>query len=226
MKDPTHIAIIMDGNGRWAKKNLKKDIFGHTTGVKTLNPIINFCIRSNIKVLTLYALSLDNFNKRKKSEIKNIFNILHDYMNNNLSDFIKNKIFLNFIGELERIPRDTRNLISLVKKKTKLKNNSLVINIAFNYSSRLEILNACKIIKKKNEKISINNFSKYLYTSPYNDPDILIRTGCFQRLSDFLLWQNSYTEFFFLKKMWPDFKVSDLKKIIFKYKKIKRNFGS
>lgn len=216
----------MDGNGRWAKKNLKNEFFGHKAGVGTLNPIISFCLENNIRVLTLYALSVDNFKKRKKTEIKNIFNILADYMNKNLSNFIKKKIFLNFIGELDKLPRDTRNLISLVKKKTKLKNNSLVINIAFNYSSRLEILKACKKISIKNIKFNIKNFSKYLYTYPYGDPQILIRTGNYQRLSDFLLWQNSYTEFFFFKKLWPDFKVSDLKKTILKYKKIKRNFGS
>ena len=226
MRNPNHIAIIMDGNGRWAKKNYKNQFLGHSAGVKALNPIISFCIDKNIKVLTLYALSYDNFKKRNTTEIKNIFKILHDYLDKNLDKFVENKIYLNFVGELKKIPKETYKLITNVKKKTKLKNNSLIINIAFNYSSRLEILNAIKEMNKKKYKVNCKNLSKCLYTSPNNDPEILIRTGSHQRLSDFLLWQNSYTEMFFLKKLWPDFKTSDLKKIISNFKKIKRNFGT
>lgn len=226
MTSPNHIAIIMDGNGRWARRKYKNRISGHIEGVKTINPIINYCIKNKIKVLSLYALSYDNFKKRNKKEIVNIFKILKKYLSENLNNFIKKNIFLNFIGELNELPSSINYLLKNTIKETKNKKNSLIVNIAFNYSSKKEILNSIKNLKKKNIKLTSDNFSKFLYTHPFNDPEILIRTGSYQRLSDFFLWQNSYSEMFFLKKLWPEFSTTDLKKIILKYKKIKRNFGS
>jgi len=221
-----HVAIIMDGNGRWAKKNHKRKVSGHLEGVKIINNVISFSLKNNIKTLTLYALSYDNFRKRSSSEILNIFKILKKYLNEKLSYFQENNIHLNFIGELQKLPNDIKILLNFVSKKTKFKKNKLIINIAFNYSSKLEILNTFKILKKQKKKLNIQNFNNLLYTKGVSDPEILIRTGAYQRLSDFLLWQNSYTEMFFLKKLWPEFSSNDLKKIIKNYSKINRNFGS
>jgi len=221
-----HVAIIMDGNGRWATKNRKRKASGHLQGVKKINNVISFSLKNNIKILTLYALSYDNFRKRSGSEILNIFKILKKYLNEKLSYFQENNIHLNFIGELQKLPNDIKILLNFVSKKTKFKKNKLIINIAFNYSSKLEILNTFKILKKQKKKLNIQNFNNLLYTKGVSDPEILIRTGAYQRLSDFLLWQNSYTEMFFLKKLWPEFSSNDLKKIIKNYSKINRNFGS
>jgi len=226
MKNPNHIAIIMDGNGRWGQKKLGNKLAGYREGVKNLKPLINFFLKNKIKHLTIYALSYDNLKKRNTKEIENIFNILKDHLVKNLDFFKKNKIFLNFIGERHNLPRSIIKLIVKTSNETKLNNNKLFLNIAFNYSSKIEILNSVKKILLSKKKLSEKNVDYNLYTFKSKDPEIIIRTGAQKRLSDFLLWQSSYSEFFFLKKLWPDFKIQDLKIIIEKFKKIKRNFGS
>jgi undecaprenyl diphosphate synthase len=226
MKIPAHIAIIMDGNGRWGKKNKKSRIAGHYYGVKNIKPIIEYAINIKLRQLSLFALSYDNMQKRNKSEIKNIFFIMKKYLEENLNFFKENGIFLNFIGEKKKIPKQLLNLINLSSAETKSLQNKLQINIAFNYSSKYEMVSAIKNINLLKLKINKKNIENSLYTKNIKDPEILIRTGGYKRLSDFLLWQLSYTEFFFLKKLWPDFKIKDLEKIILKYNHIKRNFGS
>jgi undecaprenyl diphosphate synthase len=221
-----HIAIIMDGNGRWGLKKYKSRLTGHHKGVENVKPIINFFLKKKIKILTLYALSLDNFKKRDKSQIENIFKILKKYLLENLNDFKQNKIYLNFIGELNELPINLYKLLKYSNNQTRIKNYRLKINIAFNYSSKKEIINAAKSIKLRKLIFNEKNLEKFLYTETDNNPDIIIRTGGYSRLSDFLLWQASYSELFFVKKLWPDFRTSDLQKIIKNFYKINRNFGS
>ena len=225
MNKPNHIAIIMDGNGRWGKNNYNSRLRGHQDGIKNIKSILNYCLNEKIKNLTLYASSYDNLKKRNNKEIKNLYFLINKYLVENIYFFKKNKIKLKFIGE-KNIPKKTRSIINNSEKETNIIGKNLNLVIAFNYSSKKEILNAFKKTIKKKQIVTEKNLSKNLYTSKFADPDILIRTGGFHRLSDFLLWQLSYTEFFFLDKLWPDFKVIDLRKIIKKYSSIKRNFGS
>ncbi len=226
MRLPNHIAIIMDGNGRWGVKKYKNRILGHEHGIKNIKPIIKFLINKKIKNLTLYAFSKDNFLKRNRKEVKNLFLLLEKYLDENKDFFINNKINLNFIGERNGLPKKTRKIILKANKNFKQKKNNLLLNIAFNYSSKSEIINSCKEILKKNIKINQENLSKNLYTSSSQDPELIIRTGGYQRLSDFLLWQASYSEIYFVKKLWPDFKTRDLNIILKKFDRIKRNFGA
>lgn len=226
MKSPNHIAIIMDGNGRWGLKNFNNRLLGHEYGIKNVQSIVNYCLKIGLSHLTLFILSSDNLKKRNKKEIYNLFLLLEKYFNQNIKKFIKNKIKINFIGEKKKIPKKTITLIKKYENKTNLKNKKLTINLAFNYSSKKEIINSFKKMIKNKKKINEINFEKYLYTFKSGNPDFIIRTGGYNRLSDFLLWQSSYSEIFFLKKLWPDFNISDLKKIINKFKKTKRNYGS
>jgi len=225
MNLPNHIAIIMDGNGRWGKKKYNNRLLGHEKGIKNIKNIIQFCIKKKISHLTIYALSKDNLKKRKKSEINNIFDLLKNYLHKNIHYFKKYKININFIGEIQQLPSSIRKmLISSSDELNKFK-SKLILNVAINYSSKTEILNAVKILMKKKEKLSPLNIDKYLFTSSSGHPEIIIRTGGYKRLSDFLLWQAAYSELFFEKKLWPDFKVGDLQNILNKFIKIKRNFG-
>ena len=225
MKPPNHIAIIMDGNGRWGLKKHNSRLIGHEQGVDNIKSIIKFILAAKIKNLTLYALSYDNLQKRNKKEINNLFYIFDKYFHENNKFFYTNNIALNFIGEKKNIPKKINKIIVCNRNK-KLKKINLRLNIAFNYSAKKEIINSIKKILKKNKVINEINLSKNLYTNESGDPDILIRTGGYKRLSDFLLWQSSYTELFFVKKLWPDFKSNDLKLILSKYRNLKRNFGS
>ena len=227
MNSLSHVAIIMDGNGRWARKNRKTRNFGHLEGTKNIQPIIKYCLKNNIPYLTLFAFSYENW-KRPKKEIQYIFHILKKFINENLANLISNNVKVNFIGEKKKIDKITSKLISKVEKST-LKNDKLNIFIAFNYSSKLEIVNSVNKflkLKKNKKKLNFRDIENNLYTQNSPHPEILIRTGGYNRLSDFLLWQCSFSEIFFIKKNWPDFKVADLISIIKKYKKIKRNFGS
>lgn len=217
---PQHVAIIMDGNGRWGIKNRGSRILGHQSGVNKIQDILKFALKNKIKILTLYTFSINNW-RRKKNEIKNLFDLFKVFYQKNNKQFSKDKIYIKIIGENRFLPK---NIILIKKKinKFKITDFKIKVNIAFNYSSKFEMLNAFKKAKIKN----INSIEKKLYTYPDPYPEILIRTGNTHRLSDFLLWQCSYSEVFFLKKLWPDFKSSDFKKILKKYNKIKRNFGS
>ena len=226
MNLPNHIVIIMDGNGRWGLKNHKSRLVGHKFGINNIKNTINYCLKKKIKFLTLFALSSDNVKKRNKIELANLFSLLEVHLKKNIYFFKRNKIELNFFGESSNIPKNIKKLLSTYKNKTKLKKKKLILNIAFNYSSRQEIINSCKQIINNHKPINQKNISKYLYTNSIPDPEVLIRTGGYSRLSDFLLWQCSYTEIFFIKKFWPDFKSKDLDIVVKKFNKLKRNFGS
>ena len=218
-----HVAIIMDGNGRWGLKYKKSRNAGHKAGLKTVENIIKETIKNNIKYLTLYAFSTENW-KRPKSEITFLFNLLENFLENKIGFLHKQNIKLNIIGR-KKFSKKINKLLKNSEKKT-LKNSRLQVNLALNYGSKTELINAFKLLIKNKEKIIEKNINKYLYTREMPDPDILIRTGNTTRLSNFLLWQVSYSEIFFEKKLWPEFNSRDYNKILKKYKKIKRNFGN
>ena len=213
----------MDGNGRWGLKYKKSRNEGHRAGLITIEKIIKESIKNKIKFLTLYAFSTENW-KRPKNEITFLFKLLENFLQSKINEFHKQDIKLKIIGK-KNFSKKINNLLIFSEKKT-FKNKKLQINLALNYGSKSEIVNSLKLIKKNKEKISEKKIEKYLHTANIPDPDILIRTGNTKRLSNFLLWQIAYTEIFFEKKLWPAFNESDFRKIIKKYKNIKRNFGS
>ena len=219
-----HVAIIMDGNGRWGIKHKNSRNAGHRAGLNSVENIINECLKINIKYLTLYTFSTENW-KRPKKEINFLFNLLENFLTNKIDNLIKKNIKLKFIGEINKLPKKLRALIKKSEFKTS-KNLSLQVNVALNYGSKNEIVQSIKNIKKKRIIINKENIDKNLFTKNIIDPDILIRTGNTQRLSNFMLWQLAYTEIFFEKKLWPDFNISDFKKILNRFKIIKRNYGS
>jgi undecaprenyl diphosphate synthase len=223
MNPLNHVAIIMDGNGRWGIKHKNSRNEGHKEGLKAVEKIIKESIKQKIGFLTLYAFSTENW-KRPKKEITYLFNLLENFLIKKIDHLNKQKIRLKIIGT-KSFSIKLNKLLNLAEKKT-LKNKTLQINLALNYGSKSEILNALKIIKKNKNKINEKNLDKYLYTFGMPDPDLLIRTGNTKRLSNFLLWQLAYTEIFFEKKLWPEFNEKDYNKIISKYKLIKRNFGN
>ena len=223
MNPLNHVAIIMDGNGRWGLKNKNSRNEGHRAGLNTVEKIIKETINQKIKYLTLYAFSTENW-KRPKKEIKYLFNLLENFLLKRIEDLNKQNIKLNIIGA-KNFSKKLNKLLSLSEKKTS-KNKTLQINLALNYGSKSEIINALKKMNKSNDRINEINLSKNLQTNGTPDPEILIRTGNTKRLSNFLLWQLAYTEIFFEKKLWPDFSERDYIKIIKKFKKIKRNFGN
>ena len=218
-----HVAIIMDGNGRWGLKFKNSRNAGHKAGIKTVEKIIKGTIKNNIKFLTLYAFSTENW-KRPKKEINFLFNLLENFLINRIDDLHKQNIKLKIIG-IKNFSNKLNNLLSFSEKKTS-KNTKLQINLALNYGSKIELISGFKLLIKSKKKITQKNLSKHLYTKDIPDPDLLIRTGNTNRLSNFLLWQLAYSEIFFEKKLWPEFTVQDYNKIIRRYKKIKRNFGS
>ena len=224
MNPVKHVAIIMDGNGRWGVKNKQSRNAGHRAGLNTVDLIINQCISRKIKFLTLYTFSSENW-KRPKKEVNFLFNLLETFLKKKINEIIEKDIKLKFIGELNKLPIKLQELIRLSEKKT-IKNKSLQVNIALNYGSKIELISAIKKIKQKKIELNEKNIDNNLYSKDLPDPDLLIRTGGNNRLSNFLLWQLSYTEIFFEKKLWPDFKVSDFNKVLNKFKNIKRNFGS
>ena len=219
-----HVAIIMDGNGRWGVKHKQSRNAGHRAGLNTVDLIINHCINHKIKFLTLYTFSSENW-KRPKNEIVFLFKLLENFLQKKISKIIEKDIKLKFIGELNKLPTKLQKLVKLSEKKT-FNKKTLQVNIALNYGSKIELINTIKKIKQKKITINEKNIDNNLYTKHLPNPDILIRTGNTHRLSNFLLWQLSYTEIFFEKKLWPDFKGKDFNKIINKFQSIKRNFGS
>ena len=223
MNPLNHVAIIMDGNGRWGLKHKSSRNEGHKAGLNTVEKIIKESIKQNIKFLTLYAFSTENWNRPKK-EVNYLFNLLENFLLNKIDDLHKQNIKLNIIG-VKYFSKKLNKLLSLSEKKTS-KNTTLQINLALNYGSKFEILNALKKLNKNNDKINEKNFKKYLQTKNLPDPELLIRTGNTKRLSNFLLWQLAYAEIFFEKKLWPDFNEKDYIRIIKNFKKIKRNFGN
>ena len=217
-----HVAIIMDGNGRWGLKHKNSRNKGHKAGLNTVEKIIKETIKQKINYLTLFAFSTENWSRPKK-EINYLFNLLENFLSNKIEDLHKKDIKLNIIG-VKNFSKKLNRLLSFSEKKTS-KNKTLQINLALNYGSKIEIINAIKKLNKKKDKINEKNLSKYLQTKKIPDPEILIRTGDTKRLSNFLLWQLAYSEIFFEKKLWPDFNENDYDRIIKKFKKIKRNFG-
>ena len=223
MNPLNHVAIIMDGNGRWGLKHKNSRNEGHKAGLKIVEKILKETINQKIKYLTLFAFSTENWNRPKK-EVSYLFNLLENYLSKKINELNKKNIKLNIIGTKNFSKKLNKILISSEKKT--LKNTKLQINLALNYGSKFEILNALKIMNKNNDEINEKNFKKYLQTKNIPDPDLLIRTGNTKRLSNFLLWQLAYAEIFFEKKLWPDFNEKDYIRIIKNFKKIKRNFGN
>ena len=225
MIGPKHVAIIMDGNGRWGLKKKNSRNFGHKRGIIRVEEVINQSIKKKIKFLTLYTFSSDNW-KRPKIEINFLLNLLENYIDREFNNLKNKNIKIKVLGDISKFP--TRLKTKLRKVESKTNNNTLIqINIALNYSSRQELINAFKKINyNKKKKITEILISNNLYTKNIPDPEILIRTGNTNRLSNFLLWQINYTEIFFVKKLWPDFNKKDFNKILNKFNQIKRNFGA
>ena len=221
MNKLNHVAFIMDGNGRWGEKKGRGRNFGHLKGVEVVKKIVEISLRLKIPILTFYVFSSENW-KRPKKEILYLFRLIKNYFDKEIHNIIKEKIKINIIGDEKKLPFDIKQTLKKTKKLTN-KNDKIIVNLAINYGSKNEILSSCKKIKKK---INIKNFEQNLYTKDIPDPDILIRTGGRQRLSNFMLWQLAYSELYFLKKLWPDFNSNDLIKILKNYKNIKRNFGN
>ena len=225
MNQLNHVAIIMDGNGRWGLKKKRSRNYGHLKGLKTVENVIKSSINKQIPYLTLYTFSTENW-RRPEKEINFLFDLIRKYIKKNLNKIIKQGIKVNVIGVEKKLPSDIIKNIKIIKKKT-LNNKKITINLALNYGSKEEIISACKkFLLTKNKKLDVNNFQDMLYTKNIPDPDILIRTGGTRRLSNFLLWQLAYSELFFVDKMWPEFNDTDYSNIIKKFKQTKRNFGS
>jgi len=224
MNPVKHVAIIMDGNGRWGIKNKGSRNLGHRAGLKTIELIIEETIKQKISYLTLFTFSTENW-KRPKREISYLFSLLENFLLKKNEILIKNKITLKVIGNKKKLSINLQKLLSKTEKKSPI-TSRLQINLALNYGSKEELLNTIKIINKKKKPISEKSINDNLYTKGIPDPDILIRTGNTKRLSNFLLWQIAYTEIFFEKKLWPDFKTRDYRKILDKFRFLKRNFGA
>ena len=220
MNKLNHVAFIMDGNGRWGEKRKRGRNFGHLNGVETVKKVVKHSIKLNIPIITFYVFSSENW-KRPKKEISFLFKLIEKYFSNEINKIINEGIKINIIGDINKLPKNIKLTLRKTIKLTE-KNKKILVNLAINYGSQNEILFA---LQKTKGKINIKNFERNLYTKNIPNPDILIRTGGHQRLSNFLLWQLAYSELYFLKKLWPDFKSSDLIKIVNKFKKIKRNFG-
>ena len=217
-----HVAIIMDGNGRWGIKKRKSRNFGHKQGLKSVEKIIKETLKKKIRFLTLYAFSTENW-KRPKNEVNYLFSLLDNFLSNKIKELHSQKIKFVVLGK-KKFNKKLNNLLNYSEKLTS-NNKKLQINLALNYGSKSEIINAINNLKKKKLQINESNITRNLYTKNIPDPDILIRTGDRKRLSNFLLWQLAYSEIFFEKKLWPAFMEKDYIKIIKEYKNIKRNYG-
>ena len=222
MNPLNHVAIIMDGNGRWGIKYKNSRNAGHRAGLDTVEKIIKETLKQKIKYLTLYAFSTENW-KRPKKEINYLFNLLETFLTGKVNNLHKQNIKLKIIG-VKNFSKNLNKLLVSAEKKTFM-NKKLQVNLALNYGSKIELINAFKSLLKSKKKINENNLNRFLQTKNIPDPDLLIRTGNTKRLSNFLLWQIAYSEIFFEKKLWPAFNEKDYIKIIKKYKIIKRNFG-
>ncbi len=224
MNKLNHVAIIMDGNGRWGLKKKNSRNYGHLKGIKAVELVLKASIKKKIPFLTLYTFSTENW-QRPENEINFLFDLIRKYLKKKLKTITKQGIKINVIGKNKRLPEDIKKTIKFIKNKT-FKNKRITLNLALNYGSKEEIVDACrKMIEQKKDVINIKNFAKKLYTHDMPDPEVLIRTGGTKRLSNFLLWQLAYTEIFFIDKLWPDFNEQDFNQVVDKFYKIKRNFG-
>ena len=219
-----HVAIIMDGNGRWGMKNKKSRNLGHKAGLETVESILKETIKKKIEYLTLYAFSTENW-KRPKKEINFLFNLLEEFLIKKTNQLNKNDIKLKIIGRKNLFTPKLKKILQNAEKITK-DNKRLQINLALNYGSKSELVNTINLLKKNKKKITEKNINLNLYTRGIPDPDLLIRTGNTKRLSNFLLWQLAYSEIYFVKKLWPEFNIKDYNKILDNYKNLKRNFGA
>ena len=222
MNHPTHVAIIMDGNGRWGIKKKNSRNYGHKKGIETVEKIIEAAIEKKLKYLTLFVFSTENW-KRPLKEVNYLFKLLEIFLVDKIDKINAQNIKLKVIG-FKKFSKKLNKLLNYSEKKTS-KNKKLQINLALNYGSKYELINAFKKMSQRKEKINEKNLIQHLQTKDIPDPDLLIRTGNTKRLSNFLLWQLAYSEIFFEKKLWPDFNELDYNKIIRKFRKIKRNFG-
>jgi undecaprenyl diphosphate synthase len=220
MNELNHIAFIMDGNGRWGQQKKRNRNFGHLKGVDTIKKIIKGSIKLKIPIVSFYVFSTENW-KRPKTEVKFLFKLINSYFSKEIKSVIKQGVKINIIGEVKKLSKKLQKTLNQSIYLTR-KNKKIIVNLAINYGSKKEIINTFKKIKKN---INVKNFEKNLYTKNMPNPDIMVRTGGQKRLSNFMLWQLAYTELFFLNKLWPDFQVKDLKRVINIYKKRKRNFG-
>ena len=220
MNKLNHVAFIMDGNGRWGKKKNKSRNYGHLKGVETVKKIVTSSIKFKIPIVTFFVFSSENW-KRPKKEITFLFKLIKTYFSREIKSIISQGIKINILGDVKKLSKDIKFTLKKTTKLTK-ENKKIIVNLAINYGAKNEILRALK----KTKKLTIKNFEKNLYTKNMLNPDVLIRTGGHQRLSNFMLWQLAYSELFFLNKLWPDFNSVDLRKIINKFKKSKRNFGA
>ena len=223
MNPINHVAIIMDGNGRWGLKKKKTRNLGHKAGLKTIEKIITETLKKKIEFLTLYAFSTENWSRPKK-EVNFLFNLLEIFLTKKINQLNKNGIRFKMIGSKKNLSKKLNKILLKSEKITK-SNKNLQINLALNYGSKSELINAINLIKRKKINFSISNVNKHLYTANTPDPDILIRTGNTNRLSNFMLWQLAYSEIYFEKKLWPDFTIKDYNKILNNFRKTKRNFG-
>ena len=218
-----HVAFIMDGNGRWGLKHKNNRNLGHLEGVNTVKKIVDASIKLKIPIVTFYVFSSENWSRPIK-EIKYLFKLIHSYFESELKNIIKNNIKITILGRNKKLPPKIKQILNKITKLTK-NNKKIIVNLAINYGSKNELIDSLRKIKLNKLNITENLINKFLYTRlPF--PDILIRTGGQKRLSNFMLWQLAYTELFFLEKLWPDFNKNDLKTILNKYSKIKRNFGA
>jgi len=220
---PIHVAIIMDGNGRWAESRNLPRTEGHKAGVKVVKIITRASVEFGIKYLTLYAFSTENW-KRSKEEVDFLFKLFVDTIRNYVDELIENSIRLNFIGDIDDLPYFVKKFVNFSSNKTS-KGQKMVLNIALNYGGRTEIINAVRNIRKTRAKVDEESFKDFLYTKEQPDPDLVIRTGGEKRLSNFLLYQSSYAELFFTDTYWPDFTKEEYLSILEDFMKRKRRFG-
>ena len=226
MKDlPRHLAIIMDGNGRWAKKRHLPRVFGHRAGMVSVRQVIEECARLGIKVLTLYAFSTENWS-RPSSEVQFLFRLLKGYLRREKARLIRNNIVVRTIGEIDKLPGDIQKMLKELVQETS-SNSGLIVNLALNYGGRQEIISAINRYLNSGQKEVLNQetFSRYLDTADLPDPDLIIRTSGEMRLSNFLLWQSAYSELYFTRTLWPDFRRQQLLKALREYPKRQRRFG-
>ena len=221
MNKLNHVAFIMDGNGRWGKKRNKGRNYGHIKGVETVKKVVTNSIKFKIPIITFYVFSSENW-KRPKKEVTFLFKLIQNYFSREIESIISQGIKINILGDINKLAKDIKLTLKKTIKFTK-NNKKITVNLAINYGSKNEIFQA---LKKTKNNLNVKNFEKNLYTKNMPNPDILIRTGGHQRLSNFMLWQLAYSELFFLAKLWPDFDSNDLKKIINTFKQSKRNFGA
>jgi undecaprenyl diphosphate synthase len=227
---PKHIAIIMDGNGRWASKRALPRVFGHKAGMEALREVVKACSDIGIKILTVYAFSTENWN-RPTDEVSYLMNLLIEYMRKEINELNKNKVKIKILGDISGLPKVTREEVENAARLTE-NNKGIQFNIALNYGSRAEIISACKRIaedfkegKISSEEITEDLISEHLFTKGDIDPDLIIRTSGEKRLSNFLLWQSAYSELVFVEEMWPDFNRKHLEKAILEYQNRDRRFG-